>query len=94
MSIRSRIRFVMAEKRIDSISELQRITGISRNALNRLYHDEGLEGLTLGTLHRICQTLDGITLSDLVEFILPDPVLIKSTKGPNNGKKTEQTTFD
>ena len=85
MSIRSKIRFVMAEKRIDSVSELQRITGLSRNALNKLYHDEGLEGVTLGTLHRICQTLDGITLNDVVEFKLPDPNLIKSSKGPGNG---------
>lgn len=91
MSISSRIRFVMAEKRIDSISELQRITGISRNALNRLYHDEGLEGLTLGTLHRICQTVEGISLGDLIEFKLPDPIPIKSPKGPGNGRKIDRS---
>jgi len=85
MCIKSRLRFVMAEKRIDSISELQRITGLSRNALSKLYHENGLEGVTLGTLHRICQTLDNVTLPDLVEFELPDPILARSTKGPKPG---------
>lgn len=83
MSINSRLRFIMAEKKIDSVSELQRITGLSRNALKKLYHEEGLEGLTLGTLHRICQTLDNIDLSDLIQFQLPDPNLSRSTKGPS-----------
>ncbi len=85
MSIKSRLRFVMAEKKIDSISQLQRLTGLSRNALNKLFHEECLEGMTLGTLHRICQTLEGVHLEDLVVFQLPDPMLTRSTKGPKNG---------
>jgi putative transcriptional regulator len=76
----------MAEKRIDSISELQRITGLSRNALNKLFHEDGLEGLTLGTLHRICQTLEGVEIHDLVHFDLADELLARSTKVPNRKK--------
>jgi putative transcriptional regulator len=83
VSIKSKLRFLMAEKKINSISELQRITGLSRNALNKLFHEEGLEGLTLGTLHRICQTLDKTEIHDLVQFELPDELLTRSTKGPN-----------
>jgi len=90
MSIKSKLRFVMAEKKIDSISQLQRMTGLSRNALNKLYHDEGLEGLTLGTLHRICQSLDGVNLSDLIKFELPDLIMIRSTKGPRGNNKVKR----
>ena len=80
MSIVSQIRYVMAEKKINSISDLQRITGLSRNVLNKLFHEQKLEGLTLGTLHQLCKALH-IQLGDLIEFDLSDPRPIRSTMG-------------
>jgi putative transcriptional regulator len=57
----------MAVKRINSLTELMRITKLSRNALNKLWHDEEVETVKLETLMKICDAL-GISLSELVEY--------------------------
>lgn len=64
------LRLIMAQKRIDNVAELMKITGLSRNALNKLWHDEDLESVKIGTLKIICDSL-GVKLSELVEYI-PD----------------------
>jgi len=61
------IRIIMGKKRIDNIVDLMKITGLSRNALNKLWHDSEMDTIKLGTLMQICDTLD-IKLSDLVEY--------------------------
>lgn len=71
MTITNNLRHIMAEKRIDNIAELMQKTGLSRNALNKLWHNQELETVKLETLVQICKSLD-IKLSDLVEYI-PDP---------------------
>lgn len=58
----------MAKKTIDNISELMEITGLSRNALNKLWHNEEVETVKLGTLIQICESLK-INLSDLIEYV-------------------------
>lgn len=70
MPLENHLRIVMAKQRIDNVSELINITGLSRNALNKLWHDEELESVKLGTLMIVCDKLD-IKLSELVEYI-PD----------------------
>lgn len=67
MSIRNSLRIIMAQKRIDNLTELMKLTGLSRNALNKLWHDEDLESVKLGTLIQVCDSL-GIALSDLIEY--------------------------
>jgi putative transcriptional regulator len=67
MPIVNNLRFVMAEKRIDNVSELINITGLSRNVLNKLWHNEDLESLKIGTLIVACDKLK-INLSDLIEY--------------------------
>jgi len=67
MSIENNLRIVMAQQRIDNISELINITGLSRNALNKLWHNENMESIKLGTLIEICDKLE-IKLSELVEY--------------------------
>lgn len=67
MGLENNLRIVMAKQRIDSISELMKITGLSRNALNKLWHNENIESVKLGTLMIICDSL-GIKLSDLIEY--------------------------
>ncbi|RVT56442.1 helix-turn-helix domain-containing protein [Niallia taxi] len=67
MELENNIRLIMAKRRINSISDLITITGLSRNALNKLWHNENLESVKLGTLIEICNKLD-IKLSELIEF--------------------------
>ncbi|WP_409276397.1 helix-turn-helix domain-containing protein (plasmid) [Neobacillus sp. SCS-31] len=67
MPLENSLRIVMAKKRIDNISELINVTGLSRNALNKLWHNENLESVKLGTLMTICDKL-GIPLSELIQY--------------------------
>jgi len=60
----------MAEKMIDNLTDLIGITGLSRNALNKLWHNQDIETIKLETLFQICDSLK-IKLSDLLEYI-PD----------------------
>ena len=61
----------MAQKNIDNIAELIRITGVSRNSINKLWHNESVSSLRLDTLIAICEKLD-VKLSDLIEYIPGD----------------------
>ncbi len=70
MTLKNNLRLVMAEKRIDNITDLIEKTGLSRNALNKLWHNQDVETVKLETLISVCKPLD-IKLSDLIEY-LPD----------------------
>ncbi|HFK1786757.1 TPA: helix-turn-helix domain-containing protein [Bacillus cereus] len=71
MKLVNNIRMIMAKKNIDNISELLRITGVSRNSINKLWHNENVSSLRLDTLITICEKLD-VKLSDLIEYIPDD----------------------
>ncbi|MBD2822838.1 helix-turn-helix transcriptional regulator [Xenorhabdus sp. 42] len=71
MKVVSNIRMIMAKKNIDNISDLVRITGVSRNSINKLWHNENVSSLKLDTLITICEKLD-VELSDLIEYIPDD----------------------
>ncbi|HGK2418561.1 TPA: helix-turn-helix domain-containing protein, partial [Streptococcus pneumoniae] len=64
MKVVNNIRMIMAQKNIDNITELMKITGVSRNSINKLWHNENVSSLRLDTLLMICETLD-LKLSDL-----------------------------
>jgi putative transcriptional regulator len=68
MNIKNNLRLIMAEKMINNITELMQITGLSRNALNKLWHNQDVETVKLETLVQICESLK-IKLSDLVEYV-------------------------
>lgn len=70
MPLKSNLRIIMAQQQIDSISELIQTTGLSRNALNKLWHNENLESVKLGTLVIVCDSLN-VKLSDLIEYTPP-----------------------
>jgi len=70
VTLKNNLRLVMAEKRIDNITDLIEKTGLSRNALNKLWHNQDVETVKLETLISVCKPLD-IKLSDLIEY-LPD----------------------
>ena len=67
VQIINNLRLIMAEKRIDNVSDLMEKTDLSRNALNKLWHNKDLETVKLGTLITICEKLD-IPLSQLIEY--------------------------
>ncbi|PEC10161.1 transcriptional regulator [Bacillus thuringiensis] len=68
MKLVNNIRMIMAQKKIDNIAELIRITGVSRNSINKLWHNENVSSLRLDTLITICEKLD-VKLSDLIEYV-------------------------
>lgn len=61
------LRHRMADKNIDDITELMKISGVSRNSINKLFRGTNLETLKLGTLIKLCDALE-CNLSDLVEY--------------------------
>lgn len=67
MAIQNNLRIIMANKRINSITELMSKTKLSRNALNKLWHDENIETVKLETLIQICDALN-VELNELITY--------------------------
>ncbi|AZK45190.1 helix-turn-helix domain-containing protein [Paenibacillus lentus] len=65
--IKCNIRVLMAEHRIDDITELMERSGLSRNSINKLYKEINIETTKLETLFKLCDTF-GCQLSDLIEY--------------------------
>lgn len=65
--LKCNLRKLMAEHRIDDISDLMRLSGISRNSINKLYRETNIETTKLETLFKLCDTFQ-CTLSDLIEY--------------------------
>ncbi|KOR90812.1 transcriptional regulator [Paenibacillus solani] len=66
--IKCNIRELMAEHRIDDITELMMKSGLSRNSINKLYRETNIETTKLETLFKLCDTFN-CKLSDLIEYI-------------------------
>ncbi|MFB5761862.1 helix-turn-helix domain-containing protein [Paenibacillus medicaginis] len=66
--IKSNLRLLMAEHRIDDITELMMKSGLSRNSINKLYRETNIETVKLETLFKLCDTFN-CELSDLIEYI-------------------------
>ncbi len=66
--IKNRLSIILGEKRM-KVSELSKITGISQNALNKIYHNK-THGIDFDTLNKICNALDRNS-QEIFEFI-PD----------------------
>ncbi|WP_429777954.1 helix-turn-helix domain-containing protein [Bacillus wiedmannii] len=71
MKVVNNIRMIMAQKNINNITELMKITGVSRTSINKLWHNIDVTTLKLDTLLMICETLD-LKLSELIEFVPSD----------------------
>ena len=67
---KSKLRYLMADKKIDSIKNLVELTGVSRPPLDKLYKEKDLETLSLDVLARICKYFN-CKSEDLIEYI-PD----------------------
>lgn len=68
MGIKNNLRIIMAKERVDNITDLMEKTGLSRNAINKLWHNENVESVKLGTLLTICDALN-ISLNELIEYV-------------------------
>ena len=64
--IKNRLSIILGEQRI-RVSELSRLTGISQNALNKIYHNK-TKGIDFETLDKICLALQKNT-NEIFEFI-------------------------
>lgn len=53
--IKNRLSIILGEQRM-KVAELSRMTGISQNALNKIYHNQ-TKGIDFDTLNRICNAL-------------------------------------
>lgn len=69
--IKCKLRLLMAENKINSIVELMEKTKLSRSAINRLYHERGMDTVRMDTLTAICDYFQ-VSLSDLIQYI-PEP---------------------
>lgn len=68
--IKCKLRSLMADHKVDDIISLMRMSGISRNSINKLYRETAIETLKLETLFKLCETFE-CKLSDLIEYF-PD----------------------
>ncbi|ATV35909.1 helix-turn-helix domain-containing protein [Fusobacterium pseudoperiodonticum] len=65
---KSKLRYLMADKKIDSIKNLAELTGVSRPPLDKLYKEKDLETLSLDVLARVCKYFN-CKIEDLIEYI-------------------------
>lgn len=68
--VKCHLRRLMADQKIDDITQLMKLSGLSRNAINKLYREENIETTKMETLFKLCDTFK-CNLSDLIEYI-PD----------------------
>lgn len=66
--IKNRLSTILGEQRI-RVSELSKLTGISQNALNKIYHNK-TKGIDFDTLNKLCSALDRNS-QEIFEYI-PD----------------------
>lgn len=65
--LKNKIKYLMADKNIRTISELSRQTGISRDTLNKIYDNSRAETVTMEMYLKLCR-LFNCKLSDLIEY--------------------------
>ncbi|MTI60198.1 MAG: helix-turn-helix transcriptional regulator [Firmicutes bacterium] len=65
--LKSNLRYLMADRKIDTISDLMEKSGLSRNAINSIYKEKNMETTKLNTLIKLCDALR-CTLSELIEY--------------------------
>jgi len=66
--LKCNLRKLMAERKIDDISDLMRLSGVSRNSINKLYREKDIETIKIETLIKLCNALK-CNLSDIIEYL-------------------------
>ena len=64
--IKNRLSIILGEQRM-RVSELSKLTGISQNALNKIYHEK-TKGIDFDTLDKLCKALRCKT-QDIFPFV-------------------------
>lgn len=72
LMLKCNLRRLMADHKIDDISELMKLSGLSRNSINKLYRENDIESTKLETLFKLCNVF-GCKLSDLIEYTSDKP---------------------
>lgn len=69
MQLKSNLAVLMADRKIKTVKQLQDMSGLSRNAINRAMDDtdESITGTSLNTLIVLCDTLE-CTLDELIQY--------------------------
>jgi len=67
--VRTKLPELMGKKKIRSLAELARVTGLNRRTLTNIY-DEKTKGIDYATINALCAFFD-CTISDLLEYV-PD----------------------
>ncbi len=66
--IKSKLGYIMLDKKIKSVSELARLTNISRDTLTKLYNETKVDTVSLGMIFKLCDFFD-CEIQDLIEYI-------------------------
>lgn len=69
--LKIKIGYIMVDKKIKTIAELSRRTGINKNTLNKLVNNDRPETLTFENILKLCDFFQ-CTLNDLIEYT-PEP---------------------
>lgn len=65
------IREFMAKNKMDNVNDLMCLSGLSRNAINKLYKEKNLETINMSTIKTLCD-LFKCSSSELLEYIPDD----------------------
>lgn len=66
--VKTKIKYIMVDKNIKSVSQLSRDTKIARNTLKKIIDNENTSTLKLEILYKLCDYFK-CPLSDLIEYI-------------------------
>ncbi len=66
--VKIKLQYVMLDRKIKSVAELSRETGINENTIAKLVNEKNLESLKLETLFKLCNYLN-CPLNNLIEYI-------------------------
>ena len=70
--LKCNITHLMIDNEIESVFELMKITGLSRETVNKLFKIKDIETIKFVSIMRVCNALH-CKLSDLIEYI-PDDI--------------------
>ncbi len=70
--LKCNITHLMIDNEIKSVFELMKITGLSRETVNKLFKIKDIETIKFESIMRVCNSLH-CKLSDLIEYI-PDDI--------------------
>lgn len=65
--LKSKIGYIMIDKKIKSVAELSRKTGIHRDTLTKLYNETKVDTVSLGIMFKLCDFFN-CSIQELIEY--------------------------